>query len=59
MTPGDPSDDDVEIQVRGLRFLLGPDEARNVDRYRGVRIEALRGWFGPDFAIVPTYGGVC
>jgi len=59
VTPGDPNDDDEEIRVKGLRFVLGPDEVRNVERYRGVRIEAVKGWYGPGFAIVPTYGGCC
>ena len=54
-----PRSPNKRTAVKGLRFLLGPDEARNVECYRGVRIEAAPGWYGPGFAIVPTYGGCC
>jgi hypothetical protein len=55
---GQPRSHDREIQVRGLRFLLGPDEARNVDRYRGVRVEYHPGLLRGQFEVVPTYGGM-
>ncbi len=54
-----PREGDEQIKVKGLHFLMDQEVARNVKRYRGIRIERQPGLWGGNLYVVPTYGGCC
>ncbi len=55
----EPRNNDEQIAVDDLTFVVDENERTEVLRRGGLKVEHRTGWWGSSFVVTPTYGECC